>query len=265
MAKKADSYTIKTKLSSLEETLKLKLSNLNELGDGPKRAIEKQKILNEVLKLAHEQETRWNQLVSDHEETLFPGAELQVRKWLQGSPEALKTHMETATTTQLAALYATLDNAEGLQKDQWFSNLTQASMLLANIDQATAEKELKKALEELNKVLEDSSPDELLSQGRTTTSNSAWRYWLSQGRTSQTNSAMRYWQTINPSYISPEEYSDEGELVEGVESATLNQMLYSTASPENRAQVPEPSSVLGLIMAGSLGAKLRHRNRQQRP
>lgn len=249
LAQKADNIYIKEKLDKIKYSLNLKLETLKELGDGPARLNEEQKALEKVLKLAQEQEKFWNQLVQDHETALFPGADSQVVDWLAGSVGVLKAHMETATLFQLGVLYETVANASGEIQAQWFDKLAQASLLLSDTTELDAKEMAKvqaKIAKKLEKLLEDSSPDGPLSRTRTTSSStSSWRYWLNRSRSSSsTTTTIRYWQSILNNYMEASAYHEDGEFVEGVEKATLNQMLFSKAAPIESLTSVSPANSL---------------------
>lgn len=268
LSERASATYIKEALDKIKLSLENKLSNLKNAGDGPRRLAEERKAIEQVMKLAREQEARWNLLITNHETALFPGADSQIQQWLAGTPASLKAHMETATLYQLELLYETVANASEEQQIQWMEKLSQASFLLANAqtlsarDAAKLQSDIAKRLEDL---LESSSQDSLLSRSRTSQRNGSLRYWLSRSRSSSMNTSLRYWQAIHPSYMSTNEYSENGAFIEGVEQATLNQMLFSTAYPTSTssASVPEPTATFGLLGMGLFGLGSLRRRRKQ--
>ncbi|PSN16566.1 hypothetical protein C7271_20185, partial [filamentous cyanobacterium CCP5] len=204
LAQKSDSVFIKERLAKIKTSLNDKLSSLNYLGAGPRRAEEERKALEQVVKLAQEQEKLWNSLVSDHEIALFPGAGSQVQEWLTGTTEELKAYMETATFYQLGVLYETVANASPDQQAEWIEKLTQASVLLASnepLDEKEAAKLQSRIAKKLQDLIEASGPDGPLSRSRSGSTTSSWRYWLSRSRTGSTTTTFRYWQTIHADYM----------------------------------------------------------------
>lgn len=241
----------KEELSKIEDTLKIKLDSLHDVGDGAKRLKEEQKAMRKVMEIADEQELFWNQLIQAHAQLLDSPIKSEVRTWLAGSVVDLKAHMDVATEYQLGMLYETIANADAAQQTQWIDQVTQASLLLTDIGSLEAEEVAKfearigKKLEEL---LENSGPDGPLSRSRSGSTSSSWRYWLNRSRSGSTSTSLRYWQTALPEYMQASSYSEAGRFVEGVEQATLNQMLFSTAAPIATATKPLPEviTIIGL-------------------
>jgi hypothetical protein len=251
LASKANPVIIKEKLAQLKTQLDDKLSNLRNLGDGPRRRQEEQNILAQIVNLAQEQEQAWNQVITAHEFSLFSQVELQVRQWLQTSPEELKNYMANATRKQTLLLMQVVDSATGEAKAQWQSKVQKALMLLNNIDEDKANELLAQLTEELQK-------------------SGANDHLISRSRGPSTARGNRYWQEMDIKFLDARSYTETVYTAEsGLENATFNQLFDAKLEEldignSQAVSVQEPSALAGFGPLGLWGIGWLFQRRRRR-
>ncbi|WP_460205628.1 NF038122 family metalloprotease [Scytonema sp. NUACC21] len=236
LAQQADPEIVKAELNQLRAVLESQLSELQKIGDGPRRIEEEKKTLEQIANLAQKQEQAWNHVILSHEYALFQGQEEQIRQWLELSPEELKNHIANATLRQTAILLNLIDKASDSQKETWQTKLRQAMMLLKNVDETTAKQMLNAATKELTNALK----------------NSNFEIFITRNKGGSSAGGTRYWQTMEPKYINPEQYS---EIKYGPEQniKLLNQLFDPNQEEEySQVAVPESNTIVGFGAMGIL-------------
>ncbi len=244
----ANANKVKSELNNIKKNLNKQLKSLKEVGDGIKRAELEQKALEEVInKLAKGQDEKWNQ-VQDAYQVLFRGLEKQVSQWLEGSVEQLQEKLATASLQQTATLLDIVEKASGEQKEIWEAKLTQAIMLLNQVDQKTAKKKIKNAttaLQEINAYNYDMSYFVYYDWNSTSGSR------MSRISSGDWNSGYSFWQEMDTKSLSGSEYTD------GIENGYS--MVFGQKYTNQAADVPEPSMMTGLGIVGLFGWLRRRR------
>ncbi len=260
LASKADPYKVKLELDKIETKLKDKLSLLKEVGDGAKRLDLEEKALQDVIKtLASEQNEKWNQL-QDGYQVLFDGVEKQVTQWLEGTPQQLKDKLATASLQQTATLLDIVEKASGENKEVWEPKLTEVIMLLNQVDEKTAEKQIKNATKALQKILKSYNYDMSRSSGSSW--SSGWGFSMSRSSLGSWSSGFSFWQEMDTKKLSSIEYTETQHTGEDGIANGFNMVFDQEYMGNNQtADVPEPSMMAGFGIMGLFAFLRRRRSR----
>ncbi|WP_088239998.1 NF038122 family metalloprotease [Calothrix rhizosoleniae] len=255
LANKADKKKVKSELDKIEKDLD---KSLKKEKDGIKRAELEEEALQDLINtLVKGQDEKYTQLMNGYQ-VLLSGVELQVRQWLEGSAEQLQEKLATASLQQTATLLDIVKKASREQKDIWEPKLTQAIMLMNQVDEKTAEKQINHATNSLDQILKAYNYD--MSRSSDGSWNSGWGFYMSRISDGYWSSGWGFWQEMDTKKLSSSEYAEKVHTGEdGIENGYSMFFNQEYSNNHQSTDVPEPSMMAGLGIMGLFGWLRRRR------